>query len=146
MPAPCPPEFLSSIPWPTIAQPLTPGLERRGYFGSAAAEVPGPFNIGVISDPAVDALIEEVVAASSRAELTTAVRALDRVLTWNRYAITQWYKGEHNIAYWNKFGRPAVSPKFGMGVLDTWWYDREKAAAIARGSAPPRPPGALPPP
>ena len=129
-----------------IAQPLTPGLEQRGYFGSPAAEVPGSFNIGGISDPAVDALIEEVVAASSRAELTTAVRALDRVLTWNRYVVTQWYKGEHNIAYWNKFGRPAVSPKFGMGVLDTWWYDREKAATIAQGNAPPRPPGALPPP
>ena len=129
-----------------ISQPLTPGLEQRGYFGSAAAEVPGSFNIGGISDPAVDALIEKVVAASSRAELTTAVRALDRVLMWNRYVVTQWYKGEHNIAYWNKFGRPAVSPKFGMGVLDTWWYDREKAAAIAQGNAPPRPPGALPPP
>ena len=105
---PCPPparrNSFRAFPGRRIAQPLTPGLERRGYFGSAAAEVPGSFNIGVISDPAVDALIEEVVAASSRAELTTAVRALGRVLTWNRYAIAQWYGGECNIAY--KFGRP----------------------------------------
>ena len=129
-----------------IAQPLTPGLEQRSYFGSRAAEVPGSFNIGGIRDPAVDALIEKVITASSRAELTTAVRALDRVLMWNRYVITQWYKGEHNIAYWNKFGRPATSPRFDMGVLDTWWYDREKAEMIANGTPPPRPPGALPPP
>ena len=129
-----------------IAQPLTPGLEQRSYFGSRAAEVPGSFNIGGIRDPAVDALIEKVITASSRAELTTAVRALDRVLMWNRYVITQWYKGEHNIAYWNKFGRPATSPRFDMGVLDTWWYDREKAEMIANGTPPPGPPGALPPP
>ena len=129
-----------------ISQPLTPGLEQRNYFGSEFANVAGSFNIGGINDPAVDALIEKVVAADSRDALTTAVRALDRVLMWNRYVITQWYKGVHNVAYWNKFGRPATAPKFDTGVLDTWWYDARKARMIEDGEAPPPPPGALPPP
>lgn len=129
-----------------ISQALTPGLEQRNYFGSEFASVPGSFNIGGVDDPAVDALIEKVIGAKTRDDLVTATRALDRVLMWNRYVITQWYKGAHNVAYWNKFSRPATSPKFDMGVLDTWWYDAEKAKMVEDGIAPPAPPGALPPP
>jgi microcin C transport system substrate-binding protein len=129
-----------------IAQPLTPGLEQRNYFGSEFAGVPGSFNIGGVKNKAVDALIEKVGAAKTRPALTTAVRALDRVIMWNRYLVTQWYKGAHNVAYWNKFGRPPISPKYDMGVLDTWWYDVAKAKMIENGVAPPPPPGALPPP
>jgi microcin C transport system substrate-binding protein len=129
-----------------ISQPLTPGLEQRNYFGSEFAGVQGAFNIGGVQNAAVDALIEKVVTAKSRAGLTTAVRALDRVIMWNRYAVMQWYKGAHNIAYWNKFNRPAKSPRYDMGVVDTWWFDPAKAKMIADGIAPPPPPGALPPP
>ena len=129
-----------------ISQPLTPGLEQRNYFGSEFANVEGSSNISGIQDPVVDALIEKVISADTRDALTTAVRALDRVLMWNRFAITQWYKGSHNVAYWNKFSRPEISPKFNPGVLDTWWYDEDKATMIEDGEAPPPPPGALPPP
>ncbi len=129
-----------------ISQPLTPGLEQRNYFGSEFANVEGSFNISGVQDPVVDALIEKVISAETRDALTTAVRALDRVLMWNRFVITQWYKGSHNVAYWNKFSRPARSPKFDPGVLDTWWYDAAKATMIENGEAPPPPPGALPPP
>ncbi len=129
-----------------ISQPLTPGLEQRNYFGSEFANVEGSFNIGGVSDPAVDALIEKVIGAKSRDGLRTAVRALDRVLMWNRFVVPQWYKGEHNVAYWNKFGRPKTAPSFDIGVLDTWWFDTEKAKLIEQGKAPPMPPGALQPP
>ena len=53
-----------------FVQPLTPGLEQRNFFGSASADTPGSFNVGGIRDPAVDALIEKVIGAASRAELT----------------------------------------------------------------------------
>ncbi|MGB0631051.1 MAG: extracellular solute-binding protein [Alphaproteobacteria bacterium] len=129
-----------------IAQPLTPGLEQRNYFGSEFADVPGSFNIGGVKNPAVDALIEKVVTAKTRDELIVATHALDRVLMWNRYVVTQWYKGAHNVAYWNKYNRPATPPKFDTGVIDTWWYDAKKAALLEDGVAPPPPPGALPPP
>ena len=129
-----------------IAQPLTPGLEQRNYFGSEFAGVQGSFNVGGVKNGAVDALIEKVVTATSRPALTNAVRALDRVIMWNRYAVMQWYKGAHNIAYWNKFNRPAVSPRYAMAVIDTWWFDAAKAKMIEDGIAPPLPPGALPPP
>ena len=119
-------------------QPLTPGIEQRNFYGSAAADLAGSFNVGGIKDPAVDALIETVVSARTRKALVTAVRALDRLLMWNNYTVLQWYKGAHNLAYWNKFGRPAIKPRFARGVIDTWWYDSEKAAMIEAGTAPPR--------
>ncbi|MHA1108856.1 MAG: extracellular solute-binding protein [Alphaproteobacteria bacterium] len=118
-------------------QPLTPGLEQRNYFGSAYAATPGSLNVAGVRDEAVDALIEKVITAKSRAALVTAVRALDRVLMWNHYAVPQWYKGEHNIAYWNKFDRPKLKPSFDMGIIDTWWFNSEKAALIATGKPPP---------
>ena len=40
----------------------TPGVELRSYFGSDAAKIDGSLNLAGISDPAVDALIERVIA------------------------------------------------------------------------------------
>ncbi len=119
-------------------QPLTPGIEQRNYFGSANADTAGTFNVGGVKDPAVDALVEKVTTAGSRAELVTAVRALDRVLMWNRFVIPQWYKGSHNVAYWNKFDRPKLKPRYARGVIDTWWFNPENARLLAAGTAPPR--------
>lgn len=122
-----------------FVQPLTPGIEQRNYFGSANADTPGTLNAAGIKDAAVDALIEKVSDAASRPDLVAAARALDRVLMWNRYSLPQWYKGVHNIAFWNKFGRPKIKPKFGLDVVETWWFDSKKAAMIAAGKAPPAP-------
>ena len=117
----------------------TPGIEQKTYFSSKMADVPGSRNLAGIKNPAVDYLINKVIDASSRKELITAVHALDRVLMWNQYMVPQWYKGVHNIAYWDKFERPMVKPKFDLGMLDTWWYSLGKAAMIRAGKAPPKP-------
>ena len=121
-----------------FVQPLTPGIEQRNYFGSANADMVGTLNVAGIKDPAVDILIEKVTNAAARPALIAATRALDRVLMWNNYSLPQWYKGAHNIAYWNKFGRPKIKPKFDLGVVDSWWFDSQKAAMIADGKAPTR--------
>ncbi|MCB1512058.1 MAG: ABC transporter substrate-binding protein [Hyphomicrobiaceae bacterium] len=106
----------------------TPGVELLAYFSSKVADTPGSRNLAGIKDPVVDALISKVMSAGSRKELDTAVRAIDRVLRAGHYWVPQWYKGTHNIAYWNVFSRPAKKPAFSTGVFDTWWYDAAKAA------------------
>jgi microcin C transport system substrate-binding protein len=111
---------------------LTPGVELKSYWGSDAAGMDGSFNLAGIKDPVVDALISKVVEAKSRAELVTAGRALDRVLRAGYYWVPQWYKAEHNVAFWNEFSRPDVKPKFDEGVIDTWWYDADKAAKLKK--------------
>lgn len=109
----------------------TPGAEIRNYWGSEAANLPGSRNLAGIADPAVDKLIEAVLAARTREELEIAARCLDRVLRANNYWIPQWYKALHTIAYWDKFSRPAIKPKYGRGVITTWWYDADKAQRLA---------------
>jgi len=113
----------------------TPGVELRSYFGSQAAKMDGSLNLAGISDPAVDALVERVIAAKSRDELNTAARALDRVLRAGHYWVPHWYKASFNVAYWEKFSRPEVKPRFDRGILDTWWYDEAKAAKLASAAA-----------
>ena len=94
----------------------------------------GSFNIPGIKDPAVDALIAEIAAATDRESLIAAARALDRVLLWGHYMVPQWYKGAHHLVYWDKFDRPALKPRYARGIIDTWWVDREKDDAL-RGLA-----------
>ena len=106
----------------------TPGDSLRTYFSSKAAETKGSQNLAGIADPVVDALIERVMAADTRARLVTACKALDRVIRSGRYWVPHWYKASHWIAFWDVFGRPAVKPRFARGIPETWWYDREKAA------------------
>jgi microcin C transport system substrate-binding protein len=109
---------------------LTPGTEMRNFWSSEAAKTEGSFNLAGISQPAVDALIAKAVEAKSREELLTATRALDRVLRAGHYWVPQWYKAAHNIAYWDKFQRPAQKPRYDRGILDSWWYDADKAAKL----------------
>jgi microcin C transport system substrate-binding protein len=109
---------------------LTPGVELFNFFGSGAADTEGSFNLAGIKDPVIDALVNKVMEAESRKELVTATRALDRVLRAGHYWVPHWYKASHNIAHWNKFGRPEIKPKYDRGIVDTWWYDAEKAAKL----------------
>ena len=111
---------------------LTPGVGLTNYFGSAAADIDGSRNYARIKSPAVDNLIDRIIAANSRTELRTAAKALDRVLTWNHYIVPQWFKAAHNVAYWDMFGRPAVKPLYDLGMLDTWWIDADKARELGR--------------
>lgn len=110
----------------------TPGVGERNFWGSEAAQSPGGLNYAGIADPVVDALIEEIADAPDRGSLETAARALDRVLLWNRHVVPQWFNANHNIAYWDKFARPGIAPRYdgGFGFLDTWWIDPDKAAAL----------------
>ena len=107
-------------------QSLSPGNEQRDFWGSAAADRPGSRNYIGIKDPAIDKLIDQIIFASSRGELVAATRALDRVLLWNHFVIPNWHINSYRIAYWNRFSRPAIKPKYGLGFSDTWWVDEAK--------------------
>lgn len=110
----------------------TPGDSLRTYFSSQAAAIKGSRNLAGMADPAIDMLIEKIIAADTRPELVFAARALDRVIRANRYWVPHWNKASHWIAYWDLYSRPAAKPKYARGVLETWWYDRDKAAKTDR--------------
>jgi microcin C transport system substrate-binding protein len=111
----------------------TPGDSLRTYFSSEAAALKGSQNLAGIADPAVDTLIDRIIAAQTRPALVAACRALDRVIRAGRYWIPHWYKPSHWIAYWDVFASPPNQPAYARGIPDTWWYDDDKAAKLERG-------------
>jgi microcin C transport system substrate-binding protein len=115
----------------------TPGDAMRPFFSSQAAKTKGSYNLAGIESPALDALIERIIAADSREELTIACRAFDRVFRAGRYWVPQWYNKTHRLAYWDMFARPEKLPRYqidayssGVGERILWWYDAAKAAKL----------------
>lgn len=107
----------------SIGQSQSPGNEQRNQWSSAAADIPGSQNYAGIEDPVVDALVDLVIQAPSRAALVAATRALDRALLQGRYLVPNWHIRSFRLAYWNKFGRPAQPPRYGLGFPGLWWID-----------------------
>ena len=108
---------------------LSPGNEQRSYWGSQAADQPGSLNLIGIKNPAVDAMIEQVIFAKNRPDLEAATEALDRVLLWNHYVVPQWSYDKVRSARWVRFGRPDPLPKFGATAFPTlWWWDADVTA------------------
>ena len=115
-----------------FGQSVSPGNEQREFWSSAAAKRPGSRNTIGIENPVVDALIENLISAPDYESLKPAVRALDRVLTWNFYVIPQFTSAYDRIAYWNKFGKTDINPKLGPDIT-AWWIDEELEARLKKG-------------
>lgn len=111
-----------------------PGSELKQFFGSETAQT-STRNMMGLEDPAVDALIEHVLAANAQDELHTAVKALDRVLRAKRFWVPQWYKDAHTVAYYDMFEHPENLPPYSLGNLDIWWYNAEKAEKLKAAGA-----------
>ena len=114
----------------TRGQSLSPGNEQRNFWTTASADVRGSGNLAAVRDPVVDELVDLLIQAPDRATLVATTRALDRVLLWGHYVIPQWHIRSFRLVYWNKFGRPGIRPKYGLGFPATWWIDEEKAARL----------------
>jgi len=112
-----------------IPQSLSPGNEQRDFWSSEKADEPGSRNFAGVRDPVVDALVEEVISAPDREALIHRTRALDRVLLSGHYVIPNWHTRVFRVAYWDKFERPSVTPKYSLG-FNTWWVDSDKATAL----------------
>jgi microcin C transport system substrate-binding protein len=107
---------------------LTPGQELLNDLGSQAAKNPGSYNYAGIDDPVVDSLVETIINATTYEEVTTATRALDRVLTFNAYHVLRYTSSADRYAYWSKLKMPAKLPALGLGrmgelAIALWWAD-----------------------
>jgi microcin C transport system substrate-binding protein len=106
----------------------TPGDAMRSFFSSQVAATKGSYNLAGVASPAIDAMIEKIMAADSREELTVACRAFDRLFRAGRYWVPQWFAKTHKLAYWDQFSHPQKLPRYanGVGAPDIWWSDRAK--------------------
>jgi microcin C transport system substrate-binding protein len=113
--------------WP---QSLSPGNEQRDFWGSAAADRQGSRNLVGIKNKAVDTLVDRIIFAKDREELVAATKALDRTLLWNHFVVPMWHIPYERVAYWNRFGRPAVQPNYSIGFPGNWWWDEARAKKV----------------
>ena len=120
----------------SIGTSLEPGLGLRQWFNSSGATTnTGNRNLAGFANPAIDALIERVIASESRDELEFNTRVLDRAMRAMKWTIPQWFKDVHTVAYWDMYDHPEVIPPFALGAFSWWWYNEEKAAKLKEAGA-----------
>jgi microcin C transport system substrate-binding protein len=115
------------------AQSQSPGNEQREYWGTTAADKRGSQNTIGIKNPVIDQIIEQIIFAKTREDQIAATRALDRVLLWNHYVVSQFYRPDKWLPHWDRFGHPDKNPDYDIGFPTLWWWDAEKAARVAKG-------------
>tara|TARA_Y100000590_G_scaffold85248_1_gene95285 strand:- start:306 stop:2117 length:1812 start_codon:yes stop_codon:yes gene_type:complete len=113
----------------SLGQSLSPGNEQRDFWNSNSAKINGSRNYAGISNKVVDFLIDKIIAAKDRKILIDSTKALDRVLLFGYYVVPHWHIQNFRIAYWDKFGKPEINPKYDLGI-DTWWYDSNKVKLL----------------
>ncbi|MEO1330508.1 MAG: extracellular solute-binding protein [Pseudomonadota bacterium] len=105
---------------------LSPGEEQRFYWSASAGAAPGSRNYMGVSDPAVDAMVDAMLAARDREGFETAVRALDRVLSSGIYVIPLGYLEKDLLAWRRGVGVPKAAPLYGIdAVQDAYWRASE---------------------
>ena len=107
----------------------SPGNEQRNYWNSAKADVVGSGNLAGLRNEAIDRLVEALISAPDRAALVTRTRALDRALQWSFLVVPHWHTRVDRVAYWDRFARPAVTPRVGY-LSSVWWVDPQRDAAL----------------
>ncbi len=105
----------------------------RDLFASSRANLKGSQNYAGFNDPAIDALIDAVLRAKTRADMALAGRALDRVLRAGFYMVPHWFLPAHRIAMWDIYARPSEQPPFDRAIETTWWLDADKARHLGKG-------------
>jgi peptide/nickel transport system substrate-binding protein len=107
------------------ASSLSPGNEQTNRWGSAAADAPGARNYAGVKSPAVDAMIQALLAARGQDEFTSAARALDRVIRSGHYVLPLFHLPEVWVAHRAALRGPetTVLPNGGFD-LDLWWVAR----------------------
>ncbi len=108
------------------------GLHQR--YGSKEAAF-SLFNPAGLASPLVDTLIDRALESTTLEAQNVALMALDRALRHEFFMIPTWYLDRSWVAYWDMYERPDPLPPYATGVLDFWWYNEEKAAALKAAGA-----------
>ena len=124
-----PPKFDFDMISGSAVNSYEPGSEMKQAYASETAANSTRNRVG-LANPAVDRLLDGVMAAKTRDDLDVATRALDRVLRSIRFWVPEWYKSSYTVAYYDVFGRPENPPTYILGETSLWWYDEAKAAKL----------------
>jgi len=113
---------------------LSTGTGLPQFYGSEAAEF-SLFNPAGLASPLVDAIIDASLHTENLPDQNASLMALDRALRFERIMVPVWYNDKYWVAYWDMYEHPEEIPPFALGVLDFWWFNAEKAAALKASGA-----------
>ncbi len=98
----------------------SPGNEQYGRWSARAADRQGSLNYAGARDPAIEAMIDAMLAARSREDFVSATRALDRVLLSGFYVVPLFNQPEQWIARSAAVKRPERTSLFGFQPETLW--------------------------
>lgn len=99
---------------------LSPGTEQTLYWGCQAAKENGRFNYAGICHPAIEKIAASIPNAKTHEEMVASIHALDRILTWENYAIPLFFSGHDSVASWSLFHHTDRQSLYG-NMLESWW-------------------------
>ncbi len=99
---------------------LSPGNEQAFYWGSFGRTQPGTRNYMGAADPAIDAVIEALLDASTRDDFVAAARLLDRLLIAGRYALPLYHAPGQWLARWSHIALPPEPSLYGLDLTAAW--------------------------
>lgn len=106
----------------SYAVSASPGNEQANRWSSAAAGREASLNYAGVRSPAIDRLIDAILAAETRDAFIHAVRALDRLLLSGSYVLPLYHLPDRWIAHAASLRHPERLPRFDL-TLDAWWRD-----------------------
>ena len=101
-------------------QSLSPGNEQYFYWGAGAADQQGSRNYMGVKSPAVDAMIAEMLSATTRDGFVAATRALDRLLLSGFFVVPLYFPPKQWVARWKRIEHSSSTSLFGY-LPETWW-------------------------
>jgi peptide/nickel transport system substrate-binding protein/microcin C transport system substrate-binding protein len=116
----------------------------KSFYASDQADKEGSENYGGVRDPALDATIAAMEAATTLPQLRDAARAFDRVFMHQRYVIPWSRRPAFNAAWWDRLGMPARTPRYftltalvnnaSPWPISTWWSEPAASGGGGAGS------------
>ena len=100
----------------------TPGSELKLFWHSSNLLKKDARNFAGVASPAVDYLVESIIAEPDRAKMIPLVNALDRVLLWGNYMIPFGASDSYRLAYRKEIKRISGFSGRTPGI-STWWKE-----------------------
>jgi microcin C transport system substrate-binding protein len=110
-----------------------PGQELARHFLSAEADIRGSRNLMGLKNPAIDEVLNILMALEDHKEVGIYARVFDRIMFANWYVIPKLWPRYDFGAYWNTMGQPEVYAGglwYFYNVLWFWWEDADRREAL----------------
>ena len=105
----------------SFPESAAPGSELYGYWGCAAARIPGSYNLAGLCNPEIEADIRAVLTAATSTARQAALAALNLRLLRGFYVVPWFHPVAQHLEYWqDRVAKPAAPVMMGHDI-SLWW-------------------------